>query len=162
MAMVTRRDVVAGVGAVMAANVAGAQMANRPEPMPPPPIQDQTSGELAGGANVFVMSSIPGVKQTNGSVRKMVFDGRLATGEAISAHLSATPAGTPAGAAHKIAHSEFIVVMQGTMEFVHDDKTDRASAGDLIYVAYGTNHQVRNVGDGEARYLVFQVGGDTK
>jgi len=133
-----------------------------PAPLQPPLIQDQASGELAGGAKVFAMGAIADVKQTNGSVRKMVFDGKLATGEAISAHLSATPAGTPAGAAHKIAHSEFIVVMEGTMEFVHDGKIDRAKAGDVIYVAYGTNHQVRNVGEGEARYLVFQMGGDTK
>jgi len=167
MAIVTRREIVAGVAAVMAAGVTKAQMAtgpvvHGPAPLQPPLIQDQASGELAGGAKVFAMGAIADVKQTNGSVRKMVFDGKLATGEAISAHLSATPAGTPAGAAHKIAHSEFIVVMEGTMEFVHDGKIDRAKAGDVIYVAYGTNHQVRNVGEGEARYLVFQMGGDTK
>jgi mannose-6-phosphate isomerase-like protein (cupin superfamily) len=52
--------------------------------------------------------------------------------------------------------------MEGTMEFVHDGKSDLAKTGDVIYVAYGTNHQVRNAGEGTARYLVFQVGGDTK
>jgi quercetin dioxygenase-like cupin family protein len=156
MAMVTRRDVVAGVAAVMAVGVAEAQQTAVA------PVTNQASGELAGGSKVFAMGAIPEVKQANGSERKFVFDGKLATGETISAHLSSTPAGTPAGAAHVIKHSEFIVVMEGTMEFMHDGKTDRASAGDVIYVAYGTNHQVRNVGEGEARYLVFQMGGDTK
>jgi len=154
MAMVTRRGVVLGAAAAMAAGVAKAQTNT--------PATNQASGDLAGGSKVFAMGAIPDVKQANGSERKFVFDGRLATGETISAHLSATPAGTPPGAAHVIKHSEFIVVMQGTMEFVHDGKTDRASAGDLIYVAYGTNHQVKNAGEGEARYLVFQMGGDTK
>jgi quercetin dioxygenase-like cupin family protein len=148
----TRREVVVGTVALLAAGVAEAQTS----------AANQASGDLSGGAKVFTMGAIPDVKQSNGSVRKMVFDGHLATGEAISAHLSAAPAGTPAAPAHKIAHSEFIVVMEGTMEFVYDGKTDIANAGDVIYVAYGTNHQVKNVGAGMARYLVFQMGGDTK
>jgi len=150
----TRREVVVGAAAVMAIEGLGPR-AKGQENL-------NAAGDFAGGAKVFAMGAIPGVKQASGAERKMVFDGKLATGEAISSHLSAAPAGTPAAAAHKIAHSEFIVVMEGTMEFVHDGKTDRAVAGDVIYVAYGTNHQVRNAGDGEARYLVFQVGGDTK
>jgi len=167
MTKVTRREMVAGAAAVMAAGVAKAQQVNGPivhgpAPLQPPVIHDQASGDLAGGAKVFAMDSIAETKQANGSARKLVFEGRLATGETISAHESAAPAGTPAAPAHKIAHSEFIVVMEGTMEFVHDGKTDRAKAGDVIYVAYGTNHQVRNAGEGEARYLVFQMGGDTR
>jgi quercetin dioxygenase-like cupin family protein len=153
MSAMTRRDVVAGMAAMVAAGAAEAQT---------PAATDLAAGDLAGGAKVFAMGSIADVKQANGAERKKVFDGRLATGGAISAHESAAPAGTPAAAAHKIAHSEFIVVMEGTMEFFHDGKTDRANAGDVIYVAYGTTHQVRNAGDGVARYLVFQMGGDTK
>jgi quercetin dioxygenase-like cupin family protein len=156
MAKVTRREVVLGVGAVMAAAVAEAQQPAAA------PATNLANGDLAGGAKVFAMGEIAETKQANGAGRKMVFDGKLATGEALSAHESAAPAGTPAAPAHKIAHSEFIVVMEGTMEFVHDGKTNIAKTGDVIYVAYGTNHQVRNVGDGEARYLVFQMGGDTK
>ena len=156
MAKVTRREVVVGVAAVMAAGVAEAQQRAAA------PTTNLASGDLAGGAKVFAMGSIADVKQANGSARKMVFDGKLGTGEAISAHESAAPAGTPAAAAHVIKHSEFIVVMEGTMELVHDGKTDIAKAGDVMYVAYGTNHQVRNAGDGVARYLVFQMGGDTK
>jgi mannose-6-phosphate isomerase-like protein (cupin superfamily) len=154
----TRREVVVGAAAVMAVGVAEAQQGSVANSAS----ANQASGDLAGGAKVFEMGSIPETKQANGAGRKMVFDGRLATGEVISAHESAAPAGTPAGPAHKIGHSEFIVVMEGTMEFVHDAKTDHAKAGDVIYVAYGTNHQVRNAGNGVARYLVFQMGGDTK
>jgi quercetin dioxygenase-like cupin family protein len=153
MSAMTRRDVVAGMAAMVAAGAAEAQT---------PAATDLAAGDLAGGAKVFAMGSIADVKQANGAERKKVFDGRLATGEAISAHESAAPAGTPAAAAHRITHSELIVVMEGTMELVHDGKTDRANAGDVMYVAYGTNHQVRNAGEGVARYLVFQVGGDTK
>ncbi len=46
------------------------------------------------------------------------------------------------------------------MEFTHDGRTDRAEAGDVIFVARGTLHQVRNAGTGPASYFVVAVGGD--
>jgi quercetin dioxygenase-like cupin family protein len=64
--------------------------------------------------------------------------------------------------AHRIQHSEIIVVQQGTLEFDHDGKTERADAGSIIYVALGTLHSVKNVGDGPVKYVVIQIGGDTK
>jgi quercetin dioxygenase-like cupin family protein len=63
---------------------------------------------------------------------------------------------------HKIQHSEFIVVEQGTLEFEHDGKAERAGPGSIIYVAFGTEHAIKNAGDGPAKYVVIQIGGDTK
>ena len=65
-------------------------------------------------------------------------------------------------ALHAIQHSEFIVVQEGTLEFDHDGKAERAGPGSIIYVAFGTVHSVKNMGDGPAKYVVIQVGGDTK
>ncbi len=48
------------------------------------------------------------------------------------------------------------------MEFDHDGKAERAGPGGIIYVAYGTLHRVRNVGNSPATYVVIQIGGDTK
>jgi len=153
MGEMTRRGLVAGLMAAGVGAAVGQEVGAEPH---------AAGGDFVGGAKVFGLAAVPEVKQANGSSRKMVFDGRLATGESVSAHESWAPAGTPAAPAHVIKHSEFIVVVEGTMEFGHDGKVDRAVAGDVIYVAYGTNHSVKNVGDGVARYLVFQMGGDTK
>ena len=98
----------------------------------------------------------------NGAESRIVFNGTLATGEQVGAHESMQPAGTAPPALHKIQHSEFIVVEQGTLEFNHDGKQERAGPGSIIFVAFGTNHFVKNVGDGPAKYVVIQVGGDTK
>ena len=62
--------------------------------------------------------------------------------------------------AHRIQHSELILVEEGTLDYTHDGKTERAGAGSIIYVALGTLHAVRNVGDGTAKYVVIQIGGD--
>jgi mannose-6-phosphate isomerase-like protein (cupin superfamily) len=111
---------------------------------------------------VFAYDDMVDKTAANGAVGRSVFNGTLATGEVITVHESMQPAGTPPNPAHRIQHSEVIVVEEGTLEFIHDGKTERAGAGSIIYVALGTLHQVKNVGDGPAKYVVIQIGGDTK
>jgi mannose-6-phosphate isomerase-like protein (cupin superfamily) len=53
-------------------------------------------------------------------------------------------------------------VTGGTLEITHDGKTERAGAGSVIYVAYGTMHQAKNVGAGPVKYTVIAIGGDAK
>jgi quercetin dioxygenase-like cupin family protein len=98
----------------------------------------------------------------NGAEGRNVFRGTLATGESVGAHESMLPAGAPPVPLHPIRHSEMIVVQQGTVAFDHDGKSEIATPGSIVYVAIGTVHRIRNVGDGPARYVVLQVGGDIK
>jgi quercetin dioxygenase-like cupin family protein len=98
----------------------------------------------------------------NGTENRIVFNGTLATGESVGAHESMQPAGTVPPKLHKIQHSEFIVVEQGTVEYEHDGKAERAGPGSILYIPIGTEHAVKNVGDGPAKYVVIQIGGDTK
>jgi len=98
----------------------------------------------------------------NGAVGRNVFTGTLATGEAVAVHETMQPAGTVPSPVHRIQHSEVIAVEEGTLEFEHDGKAERAGAGSIIYVAVGTLHAIKNVGDGPAKYVVIQIGGDTK
>jgi mannose-6-phosphate isomerase-like protein (cupin superfamily) len=126
--------------------------------------EGQTNAPTAGGGSlgktrVFAPEF---KKQPNGSDRWGALDGTLATGEAVSMHVSIVPAGTPGAAPHKIMHSELVVLAEGTLELWADGEVSRATAGSVIYVAYGTTHAVKNVGDGPAKYFVWQMGGDTK
>jgi quercetin dioxygenase-like cupin family protein len=54
-----------------------------------------------------------------------------------------------------------IVVEEGTLEFDHDGKKERARTGSAIYIAFGALHTLRNAGHGPAKYVVVQIGGDT-
>jgi quercetin dioxygenase-like cupin family protein len=63
---------------------------------------------------------------------------------------------------HKIDHSEIITVIEGTLAFEHDGKSEKVGPGGVIFVAMGTMHTVKNVGDVPAKYVVVQIGGDTK
>jgi quercetin dioxygenase-like cupin family protein len=113
-------------------------------------------------AQVFSFDEMTAKTAPNGSVGRNVFNGTLATGEAVGVHETMQPAGTAPNPAHRIQHSEVIVVEEGTLEFEHDGKAERAAAGSIIYVALGTLHSLRNVGAGPARYVVVQIGGDTR
>ncbi len=133
----------------------GTQAQNLPMPGTP-------SDDLAA-SKVIDVPSLPVTHNANGSERRdAVRSGRLATGEAVHIHASMQPAGTLPGPAHTIQHSEFILVSEGTLEITHDGRTERAGPGSVIYIAYGTMHQSRNVGPGPVKYTVVAVGGDAK
>jgi quercetin dioxygenase-like cupin family protein len=112
-------------------------------------------------SRVFAYDAMTAKTAPNGAVGRNVFSGSLATGEAVAVHETMQPAGTVPNPAHRIEHSEVIVVEEGVLEFDHDGQSERAATGSVIYVAYGTLHAVKNVGDGPARYVVIQIGGDT-
>jgi quercetin dioxygenase-like cupin family protein len=126
------------------------------------PMPGRPSANLAA-AKVFDHAALPVTHNPNGGERRdVVASGTLATGETVHIHESMQPPGIAPGPAHAIAHSEFILVTQGTLEIAHDGKTERAGPGSVIYVAYGTMHQARNAGPGPVRYTVIAIGGDAK
>ncbi|MGA3130961.1 MAG: cupin domain-containing protein [Terracidiphilus sp.] len=123
--------------------------------------QSAASNALAT-SRVFAFDELTAKTAPNGAVGRNVFSGTLATGEAVAVHETMQPAGTVPNPEHRIQHSEVIVVEEGTLEFEHDGKAERAGPGSIIYVAVGTLHAIKNMGDGPAKYVVIQIGGDTK
>ncbi|HEV2709739.1 MAG TPA: cupin domain-containing protein [Edaphobacter sp.] len=113
-------------------------------------------------ARVFPYDQMTVTKLPNGGEMERVVQGALKTGEVVAVHESMQPVGIEPNPAHRIEHSEFIVVREGTVQFEHDGKAERVDAGGVIYVALGTMHRLRNVGKVPARYVVIAIGGDTK
>lgn len=151
MKNLNRREVCAGLSAVAVAGMtAGVRMS-----------EAQTVNALEK-ARVYRFAETPVSRMPNGAERREMAKGKLGTGEPVSLHESVQPAGLAPNPAHVVQHSEFIAVIEGTLEYQHDGKTETATAGDVIYVAVGTNHAVRNAGDVPAKYVVLQIGGDTK
>jgi quercetin dioxygenase-like cupin family protein len=123
---------------------------------------DQTSSEPIdlSRSHVFRLADLPVRKNPNGSRSWNVMHGRLPTGEQIALHVSMQPAGTVPNQAHRIEHTEIICLREGALEFQHDGLTEQAAGGDVLFVAKGTMHGVRNVGAGAAAYFVLAIGGD--
>ena len=128
-------------------------------------------GVGAGGAaaaaemsesRVFPYEEMPVRTMANGGQSRDVVRGVLVTGEAVAVHESMQPAGMVPNVAHAIDHAEIMMVLEGSLEFQHDGRAERVGPGGVIYIARGTVHRVRNVGDGVVRYAVIAMGGDVK
>ena len=111
-------------------------------------------------SQIFRLADIAARKNPNGSESWNVLHGRLPTGEQIALHVSTQPAGTVPNPAHRIEHSEIICLREGALDFQHDGATEHATAGDVLFVAKGTMHGVRNVSAGPTSYFVLAIGGD--
>lgn len=125
------------------------------DPTPPTVMQLDQS-------RIFRPEDAPVRKLPNGGQSWDILHGAFPTGESVRVHESEQPAGAPPNPAHVIHHSELIAVIEGTLEFHHDGKVERVGPGGILYVAYGTNHQVRNAGGTPARYVVVAIGGDIR
>ena len=148
MSEMTRRDVLAGVAALALSGVE---------------VKGQTAPATGPGTLGMTKVMRPELVSTGPGIERWdMTGGTLGTGETVGMHESRVQAGTPGSALHRIAHSEMLVVVEGTLEIQHDGGAETAPAGSVIYVAYGTTHAVRNVGTVAARYFVIQIGGDTK
>jgi mannose-6-phosphate isomerase-like protein (cupin superfamily) len=149
---ITRREMCAGLAATaVAGRVVKAQSPAAPDGV----------GVLSQ-SRVYTLEQMPVRKMANGGESRNVLRGTLTTGEAIGVHESQQPAGMKPNTPHTIQHTEVMVVIEGTLAFEHDGKSEKVGPGGVIFVASGTLHTVRNVGEGPARYCVVQVGGDTK
>jgi quercetin dioxygenase-like cupin family protein len=149
MKKMTRREMCAGLPALAAITSVA---------------QDQTAAtpNVLTQARVYTLDQIPPRKMANGGQSRDILRGTLPTGEVIGVHESEQLAGTPPNPLHTIQHTEVIVVIQGTIVFEHDGKSEKAGPGDILYVAKGTEHAVRNAGQDTAKYCVVQIGGDTR
>jgi len=158
MRRITTASLVWILAAACAASAAAAA-AQQAKPGTPP---NNPPNNPLSASRAFAYDQMPVRTSPNGAIGRSVFTGTLATGEAVAVHETMQPAGTVPGPLHVIHHSEVIVIQEGTVEFDHDGKAERAGPGSIVYVALGTLHAVKNVGDGPARYVVIQIGGDTK
>jgi mannose-6-phosphate isomerase-like protein (cupin superfamily) len=125
------------------------------------PVPPVAAGVLSQ-SRVYAVDQMPVRKMANGGESRDVLRGTLTTGETVGVHESQQPAGMVPNTPHTIQHTEVMVVLEGTLAFEHDGKSEKVEPGGVIFVASGTLHTVRNVGEGAAKYCVVQVGGDTK
>jgi mannose-6-phosphate isomerase-like protein (cupin superfamily) len=152
MKEMTRREMWVGLSAVAATGgIVRAQAAVAP-----------AGAGVLSQSRVYTLDQMPVRKMANGGESRDVLRGTLTTGEVVGVHESEQPARMVPNAPHRIQHTEVMVVVEGTLGFEHDGKSERVGPGGVIFVASGTLHTVRNVGEGTAKYCVVQVGGDTK
>jgi quercetin dioxygenase-like cupin family protein len=96
----------------------------------------------------------------SGAEGRAVMNGILPTGEALEVHETNLQPGQMPHPAHRHAHSELILVREGTLEFQNEDKIEHAGPGDVLFCASMLMHGVKNSGTTVAKYFVVAVGSE--
>jgi quercetin dioxygenase-like cupin family protein len=126
------------------------------------PNPEASGNHILSQPGVFPFDQLPVTRMENGGESRPVVHGSLVTGEAVALHESMLPVGSAPTHEHRIEHSEFITVLNGTLAFEHDGKSEQVGPGGVIFVAVNVLHKLRNVGDVPAKYVVIAIGGDIK
>ncbi len=113
--------------------------------------------QLLSASRSYPYSELPVSHSANGESRKVV-SGLLPTGEAVELHETTLLPGHMPHQPHQHLHSEFMMIREGTLEFLNDGKPEQVGPGGVIFASSGILHGVKNVGDTPARYFVIAIG----
>jgi quercetin dioxygenase-like cupin family protein len=146
MDTMNRRDVLTGLAALAALGTMGAE------------------AQAAGGVDlsvcqVFRFSEMTEKPSANGGWSRAVTKGTLPTGEFVECHETMLPAGQMPHPPHKHPNSEFLLIREGKLQYLHDGIADPKpiGPGDVVFTASNRLHGLKNIGDTPALYFVVSV-----
>lgn len=108
------------------------------------------------GSAVFDWANLS-VKTTPVGARRDVADQPTATLERFECHITTLNPGKASHPPHRHAQEEFIILKEGTLDVAINGQVQRVGAGSLFFFAANDWHNVLNVGDTPATYLVFNL-----
>lgn len=108
-------------------------------------------------SRVYRFSDMPVNHYPNGGWGRQILHGTLPTGEFVEAHETMLPAGQMPHPPHKHRNTEFVLIRQGSLEFLNEGVAEPVGPGDVIYTASNRMHGLRNVGSAPALYFVVSV-----
>ena len=118
------------------------------------PANDAPSSRL--GSTVFKWEELV-AKPTAVGVRRDVANLPTATLERFECHISTLNAGLMSHPPHRHPQEEFIILKAGVLEVFVNGRTQRVGPGSFFFFASNDLHNVTNVGDQPATYLVFNL-----
>jgi quercetin dioxygenase-like cupin family protein len=108
------------------------------------------------GSMVFDWNDLVTKPTANGS-RRDVTNLPTATLEGFESHITTLNPGAISHPPHRHSREEFIILKEGTLDVSINGKVTRAGPGSLLFFASNDLHNVKNVGDTPATYLVFNL-----
>jgi len=106
-------------------------------------------------SNVFPWEGFK-AEPTKTGARRECFDGPTATLGQFAAHVTTLNPGEMPHPGHRHPEEELMIVKEGTLEAVQNDKTVRVGPGGMIFEASNEFHSVKNVGKTQAVYYVIK------
>lgn len=96
-------------------------------------------------------------KPTAVGLSRRVADGPTATFTRFESHVTTLNAGNISHPPHRHAQEEIIILREGTLDVLIDGKVQRIGPGSLAFFASNHLHNVTNVGNSPATYVVFNL-----
>jgi uncharacterized cupin superfamily protein len=139
--MITRRDII--VSSVTAlATLAVAVLA-------------QSDAKPLMRSRIFDWNSLKPVPTKSGE-RRDVFNSATATLDNFECHISTLNPGQVPHPPHRHAEEELMILKEGTLEAIQNDRTNVVAAGGIIFEGSNELHGIRNVGTKPATYYVLK------
>jgi mannose-6-phosphate isomerase-like protein (cupin superfamily) len=91
---------------------------------------------------------------------RQFFTGRTHGGFTLEAHETILGPAVETHAPHKHLHEEIVIVVEGTVEWYLEGRTEMVEAGSVIYFGSNQMHSIRNAGSAPCRYYVVELRGD--
>jgi mannose-6-phosphate isomerase-like protein (cupin superfamily) len=116
------------------------------------------TSSLPAESATFAFDKLPVTGSANGAATRPVLRGVTPTGETIELHETTLMPGQMPHPAHKHAHTELMLIREGTVEFIMGDKSEQVGPGGVCYAASNTMHGLKNIGTTPANYFVIAIG----
>jgi quercetin dioxygenase-like cupin family protein len=108
------------------------------------------------GSAVFNWAKLE-AKPTGSGARREVTDLPTTTLDRFECHITTLNPGLMSHPPHKHPQEEFIILKEGTLDVSINGQVTRVGPGSLFFFASNDMHNVHNVGETPATYLVFNV-----
>jgi quercetin dioxygenase-like cupin family protein len=95
------------------------------------------------------------VQTTKSGQRRQVFISPTATLDQLEVHVTTLNPGEEAHAPHRHPHEEMMLLKEGTLQAMINDKLIPMPTGSILFVAPNDLHVVKNVGTTQATYFVL-------
>jgi quercetin dioxygenase-like cupin family protein len=160
MSNVTRRDVCLSLPALSLFSVLGrgatAQSPTASMQTADAPIGNSLHTDLSH-CTAFPFSELPVRYSNGGAPTRDIARGTAPTGEMIELHETTVEPGKMPHPAHQHPHEEFILVREGTMDFIYDGASHILGPGSVGYTAPNQMHGFKNAGSTPATYFIFSL-----
>jgi (S)-ureidoglycine aminohydrolase len=112
-------------------------------------------GNKAGGSFMVNWNDVS-VQKTEIGGRRQHFDRATAMFERFEMHVTTLNEGLATHQPHTHRAEEFVLIIKGEVEMQIGETFQKASAGDLIFLASEIPHALRNIGSERTEYFAFQ------
>ena len=160
MSNFTRRDVCVSLPALSLFSVlsreAAAQSPAASTPAASAPFTNTPHTDFSQ-CKAFPFDQLPVRHNDNGAATHDIARGTVPTGEVVELHETTLGPGMMPHTPHQHPHEEFILVREGTIDFIFGNESHIIGQGGVAYMAQNQMHGMKNVGTTQATYFVFSL-----